>query len=292
MYDLKSSKNLRQTVTLFAVIAALISGCRSTNDYKKLTEAGNKYAHAVNQLLTTAGDIRIEATSEQLLRDDKISNQSAVEYTNLSQLDDERLEIINDLRTHNLLLQSYFFKLQELTNSHASAQAKTEIEGIVTNLNKVSQKLRLSNLITNKSLFQGITNFVVDSQIRGALREELEKRNKTIFQELIIQQEMLNELGDSIEQDVELIKLGRERRLVVRPLTQPEPILKEEEWIQTRKNILTMDRKIIEFKNASATLGEFKEIFKASVEGKLSIKHLNNVLKDIDSFLASVGNNK
>lgn len=285
-------KNCYKTVALVSIIAFLTTGCRSLEEYKKLAEAGNEYAHAVNELLTTAGNIRIEASSEQFLRDDRLSNQSVDEYVKVSQLDKERLRILNDIRSHNLLLQSYFSKLQDLTNSNASDEAKAEIEGITSNLNKIGQKLQGSNWIANKGVFQGITNLVVNSQIRGALREELEKRNKTIILELTIQQEMLKALSDSLDHDVELIKLAREQRLVVRPLIQPELIQDEDGWIQNRKNILTMDRQIAALKTASAALGEFKEIFQAFVEGKLTIKRLNNVLQDIDSFIAIVENNK
>ena len=285
-------KNLTKTVGLVVVIAALASGCRSNTEYKKLTEAGNKYTLAVNQLLTTAGDIRIDATSEQLLKDDRISNRSVDNYTKLSQVDRDRLKVLNDIRIHNQLLQAYFSKLQELAHSDAPEQTKKEIDGIANNLNSIGKKLQGTNLIANKAVFQGVANIIVDSQIRGAMREELEKRNKTILQELTIQQEILNALGDSMQQDVALIKSAQEQRLVIRPLIQPEPIVQQDEWIQTRKKILTMDRKIAELRQASTALGEFKDIYQASVQGKLSIARINGVLQDMDSFLALIEKNK
>nr|WP_236116981.1 hypothetical protein [Hassalia byssoidea] len=52
-------------------MATFITGCRSTDEYKKLAETGGKYAEAVNQLLTASGEITIEASSEQLLREDR-----------------------------------------------------------------------------------------------------------------------------------------------------------------------------------------------------------------------------
>jgi hypothetical protein len=281
-------RNFHKTVALVAVIATLASGCRSTEEYKRLADAGNKYTHAVNELLTTAGNIRLEASSEQILKDDRLSNQSIDDYTQLSKLDDERLKILNDIRRHNLLLQAYFSKLHELANSNAPDEAKAEIEGISNNLNTIGQELRGSNLITNQGVFSSLASFVVTSQIRGALREELEKRTPEIILQLTLQQEMLNALRDSIQQDVKLIKLAREQRLIVRPLVQTDPISNEDEWIQTRKTILTMNRKIAELEAASAALGEFKEIFQAFVSGKLTSQRLNSVLKDIDSFLAQI----
>ncbi|BAY43049.1 hypothetical protein SAMD00079811_06270 [Scytonema sp. HK-05] len=285
-------KNIHKTVAVFAVIAALTSGCRSSEEYKKLTQAGNQYAHAVNELLTAASEIRIEATSEKLLQDDRILNQNENDYRTISKDDEEKLTIINDIRSHNQLLQNYFSKLQDLATSDAPDKAKTEIDGIAGNLNSVSKKLQGSDLITNKSLLQGVTNLVINSQIRGALREELEKRHEVILKELTIQQEVLNTLSDSMKKDVKSIQSAQEIRLVIRPLIQPKPIKNEDEWVQSRKKILLMDRKIEEIKNASNALGEFKEIYQASVEGKLTLARLNNHLQDIDSFLALVQNTK
>ncbi|WP_017318550.1 hypothetical protein [Mastigocladopsis repens] len=285
-------KNIHKTVAVFAVIAALTSGCRSSAEYKKLTQAGNEYADAVNKLLTSASDMRIEATSEMLLKDDRISNQSVDNYTTLSKQDEERLRIIDDIRNHNQLLQAYFSKMQELATSDAPDQARTEIDGIADNLNTIGNRLSGSDLITDKSLLQNATNLVINSRIRGALREELEKRHEVLLKELTIQEKVLHALSDSLREDVKSIKLARELRLVIRPLTQPEQIKDEDEWIQNRKNILLMDAKIEEIQKASTALQKFREIFQASVEGKLNIARLNNHLKDIDSFLALVENDK
>lgn len=65
------NKKLHRSVAAFALMATFITGCRSTDEYKKLAETGGKYAEAVNQLLTASGEITIEASSEQLLREDR-----------------------------------------------------------------------------------------------------------------------------------------------------------------------------------------------------------------------------
>ncbi len=281
-------KNFHKTVALVAVLAAFTTGCRSTAEYKKLAEAGNKYAQAVDQLLITAGDMSITATSEKMLETARISPISLAKYEELNQADKDRLQILQELRHHNQLLHDYFSRLQELATSDAPERVQAEIEGIVNNLNASSQKLQSSNLITHKGVIQAVTSLVVDSKIRGALRDELEKRNQTVLQELTIQQEMLDALRDSIQHDAKIIQSLREGRLVVRPLMQSQPIEQEDEWIQKRKYVLTLNTKIAELQEASTALGEFKEIFQAAVSGKLSLERLNNGLKDIDAFLALV----
>ncbi|MEH2285516.1 MAG: hypothetical protein V7K90_30090 [Nostoc sp.] len=281
-------KNLHQVVIIFALIASITTGCRSTDEYKKLTNAGSQYTNAVDKLLDTASNIRIDTTSEQLLRNDRILNQTIEDYQKLTQVDDERLEVLGKLRKHNKLLGDYFRLLNELASSDAPTRAQGEIAGVVDNLNNIGKQLQGSDLITNSGLFQGITNLVVSSQIRGALRDELEKRNRTIMLELTIQKQMLKALGDSIAQDVKLIRIAREERFVIRPLIQDTAISDADTWIETRRNLLIMEARGKELNEASQTLSNFQKVFQDFVEGKLSLARLNAFLQDVDAFLQLV----
>ncbi|WP_445628044.1 hypothetical protein [Nostoc sp. DSM 114167] len=280
-------KTFRKTVVVFAVIATLTTGCRSTDEYKKFAKAGNEYANAVDKLLDAATDIHIDKTSEQLLKDDQITNQTREDYEKLTETDEERLEVIDNLRKHNNLLRDYFQLLNELASSDAPVRAEGEINGVVDNLNNIGKELQKSDLIKNPGLFEGITNLVVSSQIRGALRNELEKRNGTIMRELTIHTAMLKSLGDSIEQDTKLIRIAEEDRLVIRPLTQDAEIPDKEAWIETRREILTR-RQGKELKDASNTLSEFQGVFQGLIEGKLNLARLNSFLQDVDNFLQIV----
>lgn len=281
-------KQIHKTVIFITVLITFISGCRSTDEYKRLAEAGTKYADAVDSLLDTAGDIRINATSEQLLKDDRIQNRSVDDYIKFSQLDVERLQILSDLRTHNQLLKRYFERLQELATSKAPEQAQSEIGGIIDNLNTVGNKLRGSSLVSNNELFTGVTGFIISSQIRGALREELEKRNKTIDLELITQRELLDALGKSIKQDVELIQIAQEQRLVINPLVQTAPVSNGDTWITTRRTVLTMQKNVSQLASASMAINNFRDVFKAFVEGRTESDRINTLLTDIEAFVAIV----
>lgn len=281
-------KQTYKAVIFITVLITFLSGCRSTDEYKRLAEAGTKYADAVDSLLDTAGDIRINATSEQLLKDDRIQNRSVDDYIKLSQLDVERLQILSELRTHNQLLKRYFERIQELATSNAPEQAQSEIGGIIDNLNTVGNKLRGSSLASNNEVFKGVTGFIISSQIRGALREELEKRNKTINLELITQSELLDALGKSIKQDVELIQIAQEQRLVINPLVQTAPVSNGDTWITTRRTILTMQKNVSQLASASMAMNNFRDIFKAFVEGRTESDRINTLLTDIEAFVAIV----
>ena len=283
--------NIRKTVTLFAVIATLTTGCHSKEEYKKLAEAGNTYANALDQLLTTASNIKIKATSEKLLNSRRMAVLTAEQYKLISDTDEKRLQIINDLIKHNQLLHAYFEKLESLVNSNAPQQTKIEIDGIATNLNSIGQRLQASNLVPQTSLISTAAGFVVDSQITGVLREEIQKRHPLILKELTLQEKLLDALGDDVQHDINMIKSLQEYRLVIQPLTKTEPISNEDEWIEIRQQILTMQRKSADFKNASNALGNFKTIYQAYLSGNGNKNDLNRFAKQINTLLASVQTN-
>lgn len=122
----------------------------------------------------------------------------------------------------------------------------------------------------------------------GALRKELEKRDSTILQELTIQQEMLKSLRDFMKHKIDLIQNARNIRLLIRPLIAKDPIADNfaQAWIEDRKQMFFIDQHVAELENASYALAEFKDIYKASVEGNINSEKLNNALEDIGYFLA------
>jgi hypothetical protein len=281
-------KKTSSTIVMLAVLASFISGCRSSAEYQRLAKAGNTYTTAMDKLLTTAGQIRIDGTSEQLLKDDRLSNQTPERYNELSKLDVERLEILENLRKHNRLLTRYFALIDELASSNAPDRAKQEIEGVVGNLNKIGTQLRGSALFPNTSVIKSVGGLVISSQIRGALREELEKRKDIIYREFKTQQVLLDALGNSIKQDVSLTIESRELRQVIRPLNEEQPIPDTDNWIAKRRAILTMNTTVSELEDASKSAGKFRELFKDFVEGKLNRERLNSLLTDIESFITIV----
>lgn len=285
--------NFRKTFVLVAVVATLSTGCKYSKQYQKLTEAGDKYTTAVDELLIKASELQVDSSSEQLLLDDRITSLDETDYEDINQKDREILEIIGDIRNHNQLLGNYFAKLKELAYSEQPEKVQGEIEGIANNLQKVSSKLQNNNSFPRSILLGNVGKLIVHSKIDSVLKEELEKRNQTILKELTIQKEMLNKLSDFMKHRSGLVQKSREQRLVIRPLTEKEPIADESvpQWIQQRKEIFFIDQRIKELEQASHALEDFQNVYTASVEGKINSQTLNDSLKDIDSFLVLLENN-
>lgn len=278
-------KKVNLTLILVAVVATFLGGCRSTKEYQQLAKAGTEYTTAMDSLLTSAGNIKLNATSEQLLSDDKINNVSESQYKNLSQPDLDRLTLLKQLRKHNQLLSRYFILLNEVATSSTPQDAQKEIGEVADNLSKIGNEIRLSHIVTDKTVFQTGGNIIISSQIRGALRKELEKRKDTIEREFLTQKALLKMLGDSIKTDINITIHSQETRLVIRPLTAGNPIQDEDQWIANRRKILTMDTAVSELNASEGAADKFREIFKDFVEGKLNRERFNTLLSDIESFL-------
>jgi hypothetical protein len=289
---------LRQYRVTVAVIALTIftSGCRSTEEYQKLSKAGTDYTSALDSLLTVAGKTRIDVSSELLLRSRAFVPQTVDDYRKRTEEDNARLEVLEDIREHNRLLAKYFELINELASSKAPEQIQGEVGSIADNLNKIGVKLRKSPFIQNKDALQSISGLIVSSKIRGALGEELRKRKDTIALEFNTQKELLQALSDSVSQDIKIISEQQESRLVIRPFLSTAVVnevrtstpINASEWISARRTILTMKTTADELENASVAMNKFNEVFKDFVEGKLTQSRINSLLSDIESFVSVI----
>lgn len=277
-------------IVAVAMMTTFLGGCRSTDEYKKLAQAGTNYSNALNQLLDIAVETRINESSEELLLQDRDINRTFDNYKKFSDSDSNLIELVNRLKKHNRLLSKYFYLLEDLAGSNAPERTQTAIGGVIGNLNIVGQNLRISNsnLIKNKEVFQGIGKLIVSSQIRGALKEELEKRNQTIMLELKTQQELLNALSTQIKGELKEIQKKQEVRLVINPLLEPTVIESEDAWITTRRELLTQELTAAELETASQSLGDFQSIFQDFVEGRSSSARIDSLLTDIENLLSVI----
>ncbi len=242
----------------------------------------------MDTLLERAKELHIEASSETILADDRGSNRTAEQYQKNAAQDREIIATINDIKSHNQLLKDYFNKLLNLATTDAPERTKTEINGIAENLEKVSENLKTTSFFPEERVLQGIGNLVINSKIQGALREELEKRDKLILRELTIQQEMLKKLSEFMKFRNDIKQNAKELHFVIRPLIREEKMTYEEErkWIEQRIDILKSDNRVQELEDASDALKKFKDVFKDTVEGEITVARLNSALEDIDDFLA------
>ena len=307
-------------IALIIIISAFfLGGCRDTEEYQRLSRAGILYVESLDILLESAGDIKIDTTSEQLLQDNRIGNGSEshyeectkadlerlkiledlprhnrllARYEERTKADLERLKILEDLRRHNRLLARYFILLDELASSDTPERAQGEIEGIIGNINQIGNKIRQSNFIENResNIVGTVTNLIIRSQIEGALREELEARAETINKELETQEVLLDVLGDSVNNELKIIAESIQTRLVIRPYVRKEPIVREDDWISNRRRAITAKRTAWELADASDAARNFRKVFLEAIDEDFNQVRFNYYLSEIEAFLSFVEN--
>ncbi len=284
--------NIKKSVAFLAIMTTLCTGCRSKDEYTQLANAGSKYSGAVETLLNSTENYQIKATSEQLLHNHELASLSIEEYKKLSQEDEKRIAIVNDLIKHNDLLHVYFNKLGELASSDSPEQSKQEINDITNNLSNIGQKLQATGLIRNSSIVSSVADFAIDEQISGVLRQVIKDNNPLILKELTIQQDMLKALSEDIKDNIASIKELEEYRLVIEPLTQSAPIPDPDKWIEIRQKIMLMQSDSIKYQKASSTLEEFKLMYISFISGKTNKETLKDFVNNVDTFLAFVQTDK
>lgn len=296
-------KKLHKTVAVVTVIAALTTSCRSNEEYKKLAKAADDYTEATDQLLEEAGDIQIQTTSEVVLRNYLgvtgyyTKKENEVEYRQLSQKDKKILDLFTEVRNHNRLLQSYFYKLQELATSDAPERVEADIENTLSGLQMSRAKiLDLSpSPINIPGLFAQIGQIEVSNKINNTIKKELERNSKVIFQELQLQQELLKKIKDIVESNIKYKQELQETRLIVTPLKNQQLLLADDltNWIKTRQDIFNSDINTIVGINSSISLLEdFSNSFRNAINLKISNEEINKVTQDTNSFINFVSTNK
>ncbi len=264
----------------------------SVDEYKNLSQAGQKYAEALEGLLIKSGKITIDRTSEDLLIEDISGNNITFSrYSSLSKQDKADLASSQRIITQVRLLKSYFKQLEMLANSDSPATASSRAASIGSNISKVTGVMKEQDVLL-KNFVPSVVKISISANIRQSLRNELTLRGKTILEALEIQEELVGFLRAKIDSNMKQIATSREIRDVVPPITAITPIRDPEEWIKLRRDTLTYSQTISELTEASQSLTEFKHLFKAILEDKVTSARIESFLKETDDFIKLVENSK
>jgi hypothetical protein len=284
---------VREATACVLVLATVFAGCtKSRKEYANLAQAGTTYSAAIDNLLVATEKIAIDANSERLLQDDALLNLTEAQYKALSDEDKKLIRTARQLRQHVELLARYFGLLLELGTSDAPDRAQKAIgddsTGLIGNLNAVSSQLRGSGLVpANIASASGpITNFVVSSMVRKALKDELMRRKDTIRNELLLQEELLKVLSSRITHDLTITQNTLEDRLVAQPLLSTTPISNPDGWIGSRRTVLTMSATADQLRVASEDVKKLREAFEDFTSGKLTLARVDSLLTDFQALLS------
>ncbi|MEH2336659.1 hypothetical protein [Nostoc sp.] len=280
------------SVLLLGVLIVSISGCRSsTEQYKRLTQAGIAYSDSVENLISFAGDTQINSTSEKILVLCKPPVKPlAVEtctssYDTLSQDDASYLDALDLLSRQTHLLRRYFTVLGTLASfgdTTTVQTAKDDADNIAESLNTLGTEIKANHLV-KKGLLGDVTQLLVSNSVRGALGEELRFRKSTLTQVLNYQEILIKILGDGIRADLLFIRSAQENRLKDQLIVEPNEEFNSDDWIKKRQEILSFTQQNKEFDEASAREMELRTAFKEIVGGNIDREKINRVITEINS---------
>ena len=264
----------------------------NVDEYKNLAKAGQMYSLALENLLIKRGQVTIDLTSESLLAQDmtktKVTKRT---YGELSIENKRTLQSLKRLIVQTRLLKSYFTQLSILANSNSPATDSSKAASIGNNISKWSGNIKNQNTIL-KDFIPSIVKISISNNIRQSLRTELSMRGKTILEALEIQEKLISILRQEIDSDADLIAQARESRNVMLPIISETSIANPDEWIKLRRDTLTYNQTVNELTQASQSLTEFKDLFKAILEDKVTIARIDSFLKETDDFIKLVEKNK
>lgn len=279
--------------SILLALMTTLCACRSSIDeYKNLSKAGQMYSLALENLLIKYGQVTIDRTSELLLiQDISGTNVTSSRYDELSQQNKLTLESLKRLIVQTRLLKSYFDRLSILANADSPATDSSRAASIGNNISKLSGNIKNEGTIL-KDFTPSIVKISISANIRQSLRNELSMRGKTILEALEIQEKLISILREQIDSDVKSIAESREIRNVIMPITSTTLIKNPDEWIKIRRDSLTYNQTANELTQASQSLTEFKDLFKAILEDKVTSARIDSFLKETDDFIKLVEKNK
>lgn len=274
------NRNIPAISAVVIALSVFTAGCDSPKQYASFAQLGSTYAAAIDRVLVIAGNLKIDATSEQLLADKRLAGPTLASYRAVSAVDEERLKVINQLRAHVHLMGVYFSALNDLATSTAPDTAATSAAGAAQGLEQAGLKLRAGNVVSP------IAKIVVASVIRGALRRELEARQVTIRTELSLQATLIDEMSGIVQHDIGVLKERLENRVVIGPLIASSAIADPDLWVFNRRIVLNLGAAPQELQIASAAVKKLRLAFENLIEGKLTADRVNSVLTDFNAILA------
>ncbi|MCI5145200.1 MAG: hypothetical protein D3923_06630 [Candidatus Electrothrix sp. AR3] len=281
--------NLTRSIMLIPLSAFLLTGCATPqrSEYAAFAQAGSGYAQAVDKLLVVAGKAQVDSSSWIfVINKDTFGVVSEKSYNDLTDQDKKRLQIIRDLQNHARLLGKYFDQLNYLATSDAPERTKKSIEGLITNMTELVPQLNASYPDVFKALPQ-ITDMAVDIKIRGALREELNTRQKVIRRQLVIQERLLKRLRADITKALTDEASIKEDLFVKGPLLDKKPLAKTEAWVAKRHEVIyLLPVTVAELDSAGEAAENMKEAFEILLSGKDAMSRINALITDIESILA------
>lgn len=198
----------RTAVILWAV---LLSACASTqsniSNGAGFASAGIAYVDATPAILDESFALTVATNSHQLImaRDPLTEEEREDALERMDDLLKQRLALHRDLKTHSLLLRSYFLSLKALTASDSASGIDAAAQDVVTRMNTLHPSIAQAGGGKIQALISPAVNMAVGTFQNAALNKELKAHGDAIERELDLQKAAIEIIVEQMQDDAQLI---------------------------------------------------------------------------------------
>lgn len=270
-------------------LSLMLTSCSSTAEYKAFSSAGILYSESLNELLKCSGKVGLDASSYRMIQDDAEVNFSPGDYDAQKEKDEKRLELINQIREQILLFRRYFEMIGELAGvgDTVPTSVGNEIVSIANGFTAIQVKITGNADFPNSEFNAGLgklTNLIISSEIKGAIRKELETRKRTLQESLLIHKLLVNKLKEEDINDLKIIKSYLEKKKVSAPLTDAaNPLTTTSEvtggWVASRDKVINIQKLMWDLETEVKIVDNFAQIFEEMVTDKANLPRAQYLAK-------------
>lgn len=277
------------------LLAVLAGGCASTatlSRFDAFAQAGAQYVQATDPLLTQAGQIKLDASSEELLRLRAVAPVSRDNFLARDKADRGYLDELSLLRRQVDLLGEYFSALDALATSKTPEAFGSTMATTATTLGTLGQELRGGTIAQApaavQALASGVGSLVVVAAESRALERELEARKETIAAVLLLQEAMLGAIRDQVSASLQATARRQYDEQVITPYETPDTTLDPTTWKQDRQQGLEPPDPVVQLTAAEGAARNLRLAWTKLISHQLGPDDINAVTSELQPILAAL----
>ena len=276
------------------VMAVFFLSCASTriNQFGQFASVGRAYSDAARTVLSEAGDLVIDESSDRLMRirdglTQKERGEMIIEY---NQSDMEFLTIFNDIFRHTTLLGDYFEALKAFTENDDPADAGNSARAAYTALARIHPEVKAKKFGESAigDYLDPVITLTVGQLKHTLLEEELRKRGQLIERELALQSAAMKAVSEMMQSRVENILISREA-VTIAFAYMGEPGSPDKKlpgtWARKRREILKASASMESLNEAAKTAEKLRQTYIKLVQNDLDKEELEFLVQDLEGII-------
>jgi hypothetical protein len=287
------------------LLLAPLAACAGPGPYATLSQGGQAYATAAEQVLGDYRDTYLDARSEAALDRGIVGatpgpttfdrslcrspeQGAARPATPLPPFADGQCNDVLRVRTvslliaHMRLLGRYFGALGDLASSDAPAQAEASANRIVASLTEIGGQLDPGGRL---AALPPLARAALGGMQRAALRAELERRGDTIRRELRTEARLLDWLKQKSRDEQDALFNLRFQRRVVDPVASRRAHASGDQWAQDRRALMLQVDQTASIEAAERALKSLNDAFETLLQGGDADQQLGQLIADVNLML-------